>query len=251
MIGILRKLVISVKVGRIFGIDVWVTPTILYAILIFAYMWSVFNASIGYYAFNVLRIISLYIVVLGHELGHAIMAKALKVEVRSLSLGFNGGIVDVGDIYRLIPMKRLLILKAGLSVNAVLAIFLGFIIEIFFGWHQVTFELYYSIGVFSFLLTLFSMNLLLLVYNSLPIMPLDGGKILEAMIHSLVGDKKAVIITANIGIATLIPVTLASMYFKNYFLLVLVLYLTIHIFLARKFRLGQIECQQSKNLELI
>ena len=72
-------------------------------------------------------------------------------------------------------------------------------------------------------------NLIIIVFNLIPIYPMDGGKILKSILNILVGEKKGEQWIKKISFAILILITTASsiaiLYLKNIFILLGVIYL--------------------------
>lgn len=74
-------------------------------------------------------------------------------------------------------------------------------------------------------------NILILMFNLLPIYPLDGGRILKGIIHIFFGDKIARIITNKIANATMIFITgiasIAILYLKNISIFFIIIFLWV------------------------
>lgn len=74
-------------------------------------------------------------------------------------------------------------------------------------------------------------NLIILLFNILPIYPLDGGRILKSLLHIFFGGKLAIIATNKIANAILIIITIigsvAIFYIKNIAIFLIIMYLWI------------------------
>jgi len=121
--------------------------------------------------FAVLSAIFLFIFVLLHELGHSIVAKKMGIEVKEIDLFIFGGIAMIEEDAPT-PKAEFLIAIAGPLVNLVLgALFLG---------------LYLLIPKDSdlsmFLKYMYIVNFAIFTFNLVPAFPLDGGRILRALI---------------------------------------------------------------------
>lgn len=72
-------------------------------------------------------------------------------------------------------------------------------------------------------------NIIIMIFNLLPIYPLDGGRILKSIVHIIYGGKTAKIITNKIANITMIIITFASsigiFYFKNIAIFLVIMFL--------------------------
>ncbi len=101
-----------------------------------------------------------------HELGHALVARHLGVHVSGIELGFLGGAAKMVDMPRR-PEHEIAIAAAGPAVSLVLA------------------GLGLGIGALvssPFVATIGWINLVLAIFNLIPALPMDGGRILRAVL---------------------------------------------------------------------
>ncbi len=162
------------KLGKIFGVGIYVNPFFLGLIALF------FVAGVlgkGLLAFAVVFI---------HEFVHTMVAKRMGVQVYEVELLPFGGVTKMGDDPALDPMKELCIAAAGPLSNIVLA--LGAIACKNYGiWHE-------TLGPFFL-----QINLLIALFNVLPALPLDGGRVYRAILAGRMGLKKATYQAAFVG----------------------------------------------------
>ena len=133
-----------------------------------------------------------------HEFGHVVAAKIFGIQVKSVQLNCLGGATEI-DIYSVTPGKRLFVSSAGLLVNMLLVVLLY---------------------IFSYtdkylVLDLFMMiNLVFLVLNLLPIIPMDGGLILESVLSLFMRRYWAIRRTATVSMVLLAGYLVATVVFK-------------------------------------
>jgi Zn-dependent protease len=174
---------LSWNIGRIEGIDLYVHPTFLILIA-----WTfLFQGG----SFAVLLTIALFGCVLLHELGHALAARMYGIRTEDITL------YPIGGVARLERMPRsagpeLVIAIAGPIVNFVIAA--GLYVGLTLVGPRA------SAGFFGLFLTqLMIYNLGLGLFNLVPAFPMDGGRILRAVLSSWVGRLRATEFAASLG----------------------------------------------------
>jgi len=125
-----------------------------------------------------LQFLATFLSLIFHESGHMLMAWKLKIEVTEVEITPHGGLILIDNEDALSPLHAFL-----LAVSGPLSSFLGCLIA---GW-------LYKMRIFdfSFLESLFRSNLLLLIVNLFPALPLDGGRIISAVLSHYLPWKKA------------------------------------------------------------
>ena len=130
--------------------------------------------------------------ILLHELGHSLVSQRCGIPVPRITLLFIGGIAEISrepDTAR----AELKIAVAGPAVSAVLVLCYG---TLAFVLHQM--GLREVAGIFRWLALV---NLGLIIFNAIPGYPLDGGRVLRALLWERTGNlRRATYISTRIGV---------------------------------------------------
>jgi Zn-dependent protease/predicted transcriptional regulator len=189
----------SISLGRLAGIEVGINWTwlIIFALVAFSLAAGIFpeeNPGLSdgaYVAMAVIASVLFFGSILLHELGHALQARRDQVEIEGITLWLFGGVARFKDLYRS-PASEFRIAVAGPLVTLVIGgvlLGLGAAVELPTAIDGVVFWLGY-------------INLVILAFNLLPALPLDGGRILHSALWGLKGDLLwATNVAAGIGVA--------------------------------------------------
>lgn len=160
---------------RIFGVPVRLHFTFVLLVLFLV----VSGAQGGMPAiFNVVYILALFVSVLLHELGHAGVSKRYGINTTEIVLYPIGGVARLDRMPR--PAEELWIALAGPAVNVLIALAIG-------SWligAKVAFspEMLTSPGSTNILARVAFGNLILAGFNMIPAFPMDGGRVLRALL---------------------------------------------------------------------
>ncbi len=189
----------SFKIGRFSGIDVRVHWTFFLLLAFFAFLgYQASGSAVGALTSGV-TIVALFLCVLLHEFGHSLVAQRLGIEIHSITLLPLGGVSNLESLPEK-PADEVKITLAGPLVNVVLApIFFG--VGLLFGAvPRMPADLFMGIGsVGQFFFYLGYLNVVLAVFNLLPAFPLDGGRILRALLATRLGALRATDISSAVG----------------------------------------------------
>ncbi|HZK44137.1 MAG TPA: M50 family metallopeptidase [Syntrophomonadaceae bacterium] len=151
-----------------------------------------------------LEILIIVASVLLHEIAHTVMGSVLGIKVVEIELLPFGGQAKLADFTGLDPSKEIYIALAGPLISLSVAAFFYFL----------------DVGVkHEYISYLIKINLLLGLFNLLPALPLDGGRILRSFLSPVKGFRQATSISANIGkilAVVIIGYGIYSIYFDNY-----------------------------------
>jgi Zn-dependent protease/predicted transcriptional regulator len=149
--------------------------------------------------YGILVIILLFACVLLHELGHALTAKYFKVNVPYITLLPIGGVAQLERMPKR-PMHEFLIAIAGPAVNFALVILLLPVVILAVGLSMRAgvmtnvneiFAMIQRPGFTGLMVNLAAMNLVLALFNLLPAFPMDGGRVLRALLAMVTGYVRA------------------------------------------------------------
>jgi Zn-dependent protease len=175
---------LSWKLGRVAGIDVYLHPTFLLLLL--------FLGAQGGGAMAILLLVLVFGCVLLHELGHALMARQFGIETADITLYPIGGVARLRRFPRA-PGAELLIALAGPAVNFAIVTALALL-----GMLGVT-ELFAESMVGFVISQLMLVNVALGLFNLIPAFPMDGGRVLRAVLSAWMSRVTATTIAATIG----------------------------------------------------
>lgn len=191
----------------------------------------IFSVPLAYFIFRptdvrtatlaVAWLIGLVLCIFLHELGHAFAARIVGVEVKSIVIWILGGLTNLAHKPEK-PSHNLAIAAAGPLVNMVLGfLFVAAYIVLYlfslkdlglstFIWLQTVIQLCFSLAF---------LNVILVVFNLLPIYPLDGGNIMHALLDGMFGKSNADFITMLVSIPILLCLIAFGFATRDYLLL--------------------------------
>ena len=185
----------SLKIGRYAGIDVYMHVTFLLLISWVALLYWRQGQSITAAVMGVVFILAVFLCVVLHEYGHALTARRYGIQTRDITLYPIGGVARLEKIPTN-PLQELWVALAGPAVNIVVAVIL-------FVWLKITATLeplqMLTITTGPFLERIMAVNLFLVVFNMIPAFPMDGGRVLRAVLATRLEYGRATQIAAFTG----------------------------------------------------
>jgi Zn-dependent protease/CBS domain-containing protein len=168
----------GIRIARLFGIDIDLHPSwfIILALIIWSLATRYFPAAYAwsndtYWSAAVVCALALFLSVLVHELAHSLIAQAQGIEVKSITLFLLGGVSSI-ERDASSPGREALMAAAGPLTSLILGAALWAL-----GWALTTHEV-----VSIVLLYVGIQNVVLAGFNLLPGFPLDGGRVLRAIL---------------------------------------------------------------------
>src|SRR5260370_21976513 len=134
-----------------------------------------------------------------NELGHALMARYFHIATRDITLYPIGGVARLEKMTTR-PSEEIWIALAGPAVNLVIAALLAIVFVPLFGSPLALEHIYDGSGQ-SLLQQLLLSNIFLALFNLLPAFPMDGGRVLRAIMAIFVDYVSATQIACYLGIA--------------------------------------------------
>lgn len=186
----------SLSLGKIAGIHVyihWTFPIIL--------LWIIFsNLSRGFtteqITWSVIFILALFVCVTLHEFGHALAARRYRIHTKDITLYPIGGVARLEKMPEK-PMQELIVALAGPAVNFVIVILLFIFLSL--TKLPTDFSIITHVTADNFLLSLAIVNGWLAVFNLIPAFPMDGGRVLRALLSLRLNRVTATKIAATVG----------------------------------------------------
>ena len=122
-----------------------------------------------------------------HELAHVFTAKAFRLPVPEVELTPFGGVARMEDISQATPLQQFLVAAAGPAMSWLCCLICAGLLQL--KWVNM-----------AQIQGLLRWNLLLLCFNLIPVLPLDGGRMMQALLMPWLGWQKAMRILAGAGV---------------------------------------------------
>jgi stage IV sporulation protein FB len=176
------------RIGRIFDIDIHISEVLVLLLAVLLITGRSGNVTAVFFIFLV------------HEAAHVIAARLLNLKVNEIELLPFGGAVKIQSFFESRPIHEIVVAAAGPLSNVLLLL-------LYFGGIQVGW-LSHGMPDSDFV----NINLILAGFNLLPALPLDGGRILRALLSRQIGLERATRIASGMGILLAAGLTTAGLY---------------------------------------
>ena len=212
----------STRIGTFAGIDVYVHATFLILIAWLGLAYWQTEESVGAALAGVAFVLALFGCVVLHEFGHALTARQFGIRTRDITL------LPIGGIARLErmpddPRQELWVALAGPAVNVVIAAGLFVVLR---ATDTLAPLATMDVTEGGFLERLMILNAFLATFNMLPAFPMDGGRVLRALLATRLDYTRATQLAATIGQGMAFVFGLVGL-FSNPFLIFIALFVWI------------------------
>ena len=185
----------SWRIGEVAGIGVYIHATFLLLILFILIVEWTESHNLGTALAGVGFILVVFLCVVLHEFGHALTARKYGIRTRDITL------LPIGGLARLErmpddPRQELVVALAGPFVNVLIAA--GLYAFLLLEGVQPRVDAFRLVGG-GFLNNLLSVNIGLALFNLLPAFPMDGGRVLRALLATRLEYTRATQIAARVG----------------------------------------------------
>jgi Zn-dependent protease len=195
----------SIQIAKFFGIPVNVHWSFGLLFLFVIYIGLDKNTSWEGIGVMSLFVIALFVCVVLHEYGHALSARRYGVGTRDITILPIGGVARLDRLPEK-PFQEFVVAIAGPAVNVLIFTVLGLYLFLKYDLTFNSLELLNSetdeiiiSPVAGFFANLMQANFWLVVFNMIPAFPMDGGRVLRALLSMRIGRTKATQIAAILG----------------------------------------------------
>lgn len=206
----------SLNIGKAAGIDIKIHLT-FFLLLIWVGFSTAFSGGTAVdVVMELLFILALFLCVVLHELGHSLTAKRFGHPTRDIILLPIGGVARLESMPEK-PKEELLVAAAGPAVNILISIliFSGLLLS-----GTLNSPLDLTVLLDNFWLRLLSVNISLVIFNLIPAFPMDGGRVLRAILAKRMNYVKATQIAANIGRGFAVVMGIAGFFIDPWLILI-------------------------------
>lgn len=160
---------------------------------------------VGLFSGHIEKILYFILVIISHELAHLIAAKIFKVRYYAIHLTIIGCMIDLSDYSDIAVWKQFIINIVGILMNTILLILFNFTNNNL----------------------LVEYNKLMIIFNLLPISPLDGYKLIYNLLSLIFDDEYIIdcLYYLSLIILTILSITIYIIKLYGYFLIIIFLFL--------------------------
>ena len=186
------------KIGRLAGIDVYMHATFLLLVGFIVVVNWMESHNLDRTLFGAVFVLVIFGCIILHELGHALTARRYGIRTRDIILLPIGGVARLERMPE-DPSQELVVALAGPAVNVIIALALfGLLASL---GRTLTLRQAATISWTGrdFLSSLLAVNVWLVLFNFIPAFPMDGGRVLRALLARRMDYTEATQMAAHIG----------------------------------------------------
>jgi len=221
----------SITIARIAGSEIRIHLTFLILLAwigIAQYVAGGADAALDSIAF----VIAVFACVALHELGHALAARRYGIATPDITLLPIGGLARLARLPEK-PSEEVVIAIAGPAVNVVIA---AVLVIVFGARFEPVSMAEIENPTYGFLTRLAVVNIFLVLFNLIPAFPMDGGRVLRALLAIRLGRRKATDLAARIGQGLAFGFGFLGLIGGN----VILVFIAIFVYLAAAAEAGQV-----------
>ena len=203
----------SLQIGKVIGIPIQLHVTFLFILILFIYYFAIMEFQIGTMVlgfngmnisliekltFSTIAAILFFSTILLHELSHSFVAKRNGMAIQSITLFVFGGVAQMEEIPRN-PKLELKMAAAGPALSLAIGI-LTYAFYVYFGPVEVAevgMSAKNAVLITAGIISVY--NLFLGIFNLLPAFPMDGGRVLRALLAMWLPYMDATRVAVSIG----------------------------------------------------
>ncbi len=228
----------SLHIGNPFGIRVSIHWTFLLLIAWVVAIGLMRELTLQQILVHILFVISVFVCIVLHELGHSLTALKFGGKVRGITLLPIGGMANMTKMPET-PREDFIVSAAGPLVNVVIAVIIWLVVSITgtVDFKNIDYE---TITLNNFFVLLIAVNLFIVAFNLIPAFPMDGGRIFRSALSNKMSRVEATRVAKDIGQFFAIAFIIVGL-FVNPFLVII----GIFIFMGAKAEYEMIKYQNA------
>ncbi len=209
----------SWKIGRVAGINVFVHATFLLLIPFVVFLFWFQGHSVAGTLMGVLFVLVIFVCIVLHELGHALTARRYGIRTRDIILLPIGGVARLERMPEK-PLEELRVALAGPAVNVLIAA--GLFVLLAAAGSLPTWSDFFNISLTggNFITRLMAVNVWLVAFNLLPAFPMDGGRVLRALLATRMDYTQATQHAAHVGQAMALLFGFVGLFYDPFLLFI-------------------------------
>jgi len=230
----------SIKIGRIFGVPIYLHITFLIILPLFIYVFSdppnqvkILGIALSFkdldasqavkYTFGTIAAIIFFATILFHELAHSYLAMRYGVKIKGITLMIFGGVSSMEEMPRL-PQQEWRMAFAG-PMTSLAAGVVSWLAMLLLNTLNSSSMVVQDIAILLGIMALY--NVLLAGFNLIPAFPMDGGRVLRAWFASHMDFLEATQRAVRVGKYFAIGMSIFGIFTLNFFLIIIALFVYI------------------------